>query len=104
MNKLSWLRKLSEKATKAPWYSGDLTVYLGSEYEVDEVLYESQPGPNARQRNNDLICEMRNNIDALLDVVEAAHMWVRNNDCNCEPSHECDWCIIKNRIAKLEGE
>jgi len=72
------LRELSGKATKGPWESaawappGDGATechLLIGEYEPLPIGFNHDPEDAA---NCDLIAELRNNIDKLLDVVEAA--------------------------------
>jgi hypothetical protein len=103
-NLLTRLRELSGKATKGPWETTDDGCYLTSstEYDVSEICEMTL----SNHPDSELIALMRNNIDKLLDVVEAARkIAVKTNDGPLDfPTHAKSWNELVEALQALERE
>lgn len=86
MTILTRLRELSGKATPGPWFSGGS--YVSTDLDKQPgyppkdgciaSLYDGEYIENENKNDALLIAELRNNIDKLLDVVEAAKAFYEN--------------------------
>lgn len=77
-NELDELRRLSERATPAPWRamvegrdytSGDSFIMIGREDDRDEDMYVSRDSGPASSADLDLIATARNYLPRLLDEI-----------------------------------
>ena len=79
MTKVEKLRELLAKASPRPWVFGSVGIT-----ERGDIFVPSEQGENfykeivasSAEKNAPFICELVNNADALLRVVEAAHNFV----------------------------
>ena len=101
MNKLERLRELAAKATHARWGVIDDIIgwTLSSEKHGDLGRIDFENGDDA-----ELICEMRNNIEAMIEVVEAAKDEIEVYGCDpiCPKERLCCTCDLQAALAKLE--
>jgi hypothetical protein len=88
------LRRLAEDATKGPWVTGGDEVYAG---EGDSYsLVARIPDSEVQDADAALIAAMRNSLDALLDVRDAA----RDHSHNI-PNPACHICAALARLDEV---
>jgi hypothetical protein len=89
------LRWLAEAATPGPWESAGDEVYAG---EGDSYsLVARIPDSEVQDADAALIATMRNSLDALLDVVDAARPVLRHT--GAIPTKE--WRTLNDALARL---
>ena len=119
-NKLSRLRELAAEATPGKWVHDDGQIIIDAPTNVDGETqwawwshpaqywqgYDDSRNKHDADTDGEFICEMRNNIEAMIEVVEAARK-VPLECCNYveEDKHLCNGCSecnLANALAKLE--
>jgi len=109
MTFLEKLKRLDAEATPGPWRIPGKEIKHDSIYQWGHIVH----GDRTLFQYNDnfdgsfdkpLVCLLRNNVPALIELVEAAEGLSHYGNCDIKYGDPCGHCAIISAIEKLKGD